>query len=57
MDDGRTEDVTARAAWSSSDPSVATVSTTGVVTAYAAGVSTITAEADGVASAAHVSVG
>ncbi|MBI3568583.1 MAG: Ig-like domain-containing protein [Gemmatimonadetes bacterium] len=43
-------------AWSSSAPSVATVSATGVVTAAAAGTATVTATCDGVAQTALVTV-
>jgi hypothetical protein len=41
--DGSTVDVTSTAAWSSSNPAVASVSPSGVVTAYASGVTVITA--------------
>ena len=40
-------DVTSKATWTSSSPSIATVSTTGLVTAVAAGTATITASMNG----------
>ena len=43
LSDGTTQDVTSLAAWQSSDPSAATVSSTGVVTAMAAGTVDVTA--------------
>lgn len=43
MTDSSTRDVTNDAAWTSSSPDVATVSATGLVTAVAAGETTITA--------------
>jgi uncharacterized protein YjdB len=43
LSDGTTQDVTSVAAWQSSDPSAATVSSTGVVTAMAAGTVDVTA--------------
>jgi len=39
--DGNTEDVTATASWTSSDPSVATVSATGAVTGVTAGTASV----------------
>ncbi|MGY4014256.1 beta strand repeat-containing protein [Aeromonas molluscorum] len=45
--DGTTVDVTASVSWVSSDPAVATVSLTGLVTAVGAGTATITGTLDG----------
>jgi Big-like domain-containing protein len=42
LSDGTTQDVTRSAAWHSSNVAVATISTTGLVTAMAAGTTTIT---------------
>jgi Bacterial Ig-like domain (group 2) len=50
--DGSTADITAQATWASSDQSVATVSSTGVVTGIAPGQTDITAFYEGVTSAA-----
>ncbi|MCS3456727.1 uncharacterized protein YjdB [Aeromonas sp. BIGb0405] len=46
-DDGSNRDVTASVSWSSSDPAVATVSPSGLVTAVAPGSATITGALDG----------
>jgi uncharacterized protein YjdB len=43
MSDGTTQDVTSQAAWTSSNGSIATVSSTGVVTGLGAGPVTVTA--------------
>lgn len=53
---GTTEDVTTSAAWSSSDPLIATVSATGLVTAVAPGSAVITASFSGVAGTDPISV-
>ncbi|MFC5706962.1 beta strand repeat-containing protein [Aeromonas eucrenophila] len=45
--DGSSADVTANVHWSSSDPAIATVSQTGLVTAVAPGTATITGSLDG----------
>lgn len=46
--DGSTPDVTALVVWASSDPLTATISSTGLVSTLAAGVSEISATLDGV---------
>lgn len=56
MIDGRTADVTAQAAWTSSDTSGATVSESGVVTGVKAGASDIIATLFGVSGKKNVSV-
>lgn len=56
MSSGDTADVTALATWTSSDNEVATVSTSGVVTAVAVGTATVTASYQGLTSACAVTV-
>jgi hypothetical protein len=48
--DGSTKNLTSTAAWSSSNPSVATIGTSGIVTAVAVGSTNITATANGITS-------
>jgi outer membrane protein assembly factor BamB len=50
--DSSTQDVTARATWSSSDTTKVTVNSTGVITGVAPGVVTVTAQVDGITSSA-----
>jgi uncharacterized protein YjdB len=47
--DGTTQDLTGSVTWASSDTTAASISTSGLATALAAGSSTITATDDGVA--------
>ena len=54
--DGTTEDISATAEWSSSDPLVATVASSGLVTAGLPGSVTITASAEGASGSASLSV-
>ena len=54
--DGTTGDVTGSAAWTSSNPAIAAVNATGVVTAVAVGTATITATADGVSGSSEITV-
>src|SRR5437867_3496749 len=54
--DGRQEDLTRAAAWSSSDPKIATVDQTGLVTPVSDGTVTITAKAQGESASAAVRV-
>ncbi|MNG92351.1 Bacterial Ig-like domain (group 2) [compost metagenome] len=54
--DGTSTDVTASVQWSSSDPSIATVSLTGLVTAVAPGTATITGTLDGQTATLSVTV-
>lgn len=56
MSDGSTQDVTASATWTSSDETVATVSTGGLVTGVAEGTATITATAQGQSDTCAVTV-
>lgn len=56
MIDGRKADVTMQAAWTSSDPTYATVSESGAVTGVAGGTSTITAALFGVSGKKDVTV-
>jgi uncharacterized protein YjdB len=56
MSSGPEQSVTSTAAWSSSNPAVATVSATGLVTAVAAGSTDITATYGGVAGTASLTV-
>ena len=53
---GGTQDVTASAAWSSSDTTIATVSSTGVVTAVGSGQAVITASFSGVSGTDAITV-
>ncbi|MBV7437198.1 Ig-like domain-containing protein [Aeromonas sp. sif2416] len=54
--DGTSADVTANVQWSSSDPAIATVSLTGLVTAVAPGTATITGTLDGQSATISVTV-
>jgi hypothetical protein len=56
LSDGTTQNVTSSATWQSSNATVATVSSTGLVTAVAAGTTTITATSQGRSGALVVSV-
>jgi uncharacterized protein YjdB len=56
LSDTTTQDLTATAAWTSSDNAIATVDATGLVTAKAAGTATITATSGAISGAASVSV-
>lgn len=55
--DGSANDVSSQAGWQSSNPAVASVSATGLVTALAPGTTTITATFDGVSATTTVRVG
>jgi uncharacterized protein YjdB len=54
--DGTTEDLTTQATWSSSNPSVATVSRSGLATAVGVGTTTITANSDGTSGSTTLTV-
>lgn len=54
--DGTTKDVTAAASWSSSNPSIATVSSSGVASSVAVGTAMITASAEGGSGTASLTV-
>jgi uncharacterized protein YjdB len=56
LSDGTTADVTAAATWSSDTPSVATVSSAGVVTAVAAGTAHVSATLNGVSGRSTITV-
>jgi len=56
MSNGTTENVTTTAAWTSSNPSIATVSTSGLVTAIAQGTVSISATFDNVTGSAQAAV-
>ena len=55
--DGSTAAVTASVTWTSSSPSIATITTAGMATAVAAGSSTMTASLSGISGAATLTVG
>ena len=54
--DGSTRDVTDTATWTSSDESVATVDSSGLVTAVAEGTATITATTQGLSGTSEITV-
>jgi hypothetical protein len=54
--DGSTQDVTSTATWSSQQPTIVGVNTTGLITAESAGLSTITASTNGASGSAAVTV-
>ncbi len=54
--DGTSLDLTTQVAWSTADPSVATVTTTGLVTTVAAGTSTLTAAQGGISGSTNLTV-
>ena len=54
--DGSTQDVTASAAWTDTSPAVAKIAASGMVTALAAGSTTVTATLDGVSGSADLIV-
>lgn len=56
LSNGTARDVTATSLWTSSDTSVATVSTTGVVTALSAGVADVSASLNGFSATRHLTV-
>jgi Bacterial Ig-like domain (group 2) len=56
LSNGGVADVTGSAAWTSSDPGIATVSTTGMVTSLASGTVVISASYSGVAGAESIAV-
>jgi hypothetical protein len=56
LSDGTTQDITATASWTSSDPSVATVSAGGAVTGVAAGTTSVFATVGTVSGSLQVTV-
>ena len=54
--DGSTQDITSQVQWSSSTPSIATVSSTGLISTLATGSSTITATMNSISTTASVTV-
>ncbi|MGA2160531.1 MAG: Ig-like domain-containing protein, partial [Dehalococcoidia bacterium] len=55
--DGTTHDITTQVTWSSSNPAAATISTSGLATAVAAGTTTITATSGTVSGSTILTVG
>jgi uncharacterized protein YjdB len=56
LDDGTTETLTSKATWSTSDPTIATISNTGVLQGVATGTATITASSSTVSGSTTVTV-